>query len=54
MFGFFIIFSFKAIFKLKIIWQHIIQNFEFIIFLVVSGFEPRTLHIFMHCPYQLS
>jgi hypothetical protein len=19
-----------------------------------SGFEPRTLHIFMHCPYQLS
>jgi len=28
LFGYFIIFSFAAIFKLKVVWQNIVQNFE--------------------------
>jgi len=36
-------FSSKVIFKLKVVWQNIVQNFEFIIFLVVSGVQTRDL-----------
>ena len=35
--------SFKAIFKLKVVWQNIVQNFEFIIFWVVSGVQTPDL-----------
>jgi len=36
-------FSFKVIFKLKAVWQNIVQNFEFITFLVVSGVRTPDL-----------
>jgi len=44
LFGFFnIFFSPKVIFKLKVVWQNMAQNFEFIIFLMVSGVRTRDL-----------
>jgi len=39
----FFFFGFKAIFKLKVVWQNIAQNFEFIIFLMVSRVRTPDL-----------
>jgi len=40
-------FNFKVIFKLKVVWQNIAQNFEFITFLVVSGVgTPDLVYIY--------
>jgi len=36
-------FSFKVIFKLKVVWKNIVQNFEFITFLVVSRVRTPDL-----------
>jgi len=36
-------FSFKIIFKLKAVWQNIVENFEFITFFVVSGVRTPDL-----------
>jgi len=47
LFGFFIFFSFKVIFKLKVVWQNIVQNFKLTIFLVVSGVRtPNHAYIY--------
>jgi len=35
LFGFFIFFSFKTIFNLKVVWENIVQNFDYFFLCIV-------------------